>query len=194
MADVAGMNMEAVDFDFIDASEYDEGGSKGSFGPPPEKDSNGKPIKYFGTLGMITDESFSTTRENRLKLNYTATIVNPNGPGDGYEIKFQSASSKKYSNRNASQMMDLLRAAGLAVSPSTPDELKAYLKMASGKTIQFTIQWRGYDKATQETFEGADQFVDDKGVQQTYRVSSDDATKRVWANASIRFFVSAVGK
>jgi hypothetical protein len=183
MADIAGM--ETVAFDVLDG-DYQDGG-KNFVSLPPEG-------KYIGQAPVITDESFGLTRENYLKLTIDPiTIVgdsNGGGTGKDYKVRFTRLSAKKYSNRNGSQVMDYLRACGFDVKPNSPDELKQYLKMTSGKTFQFALQWEGYDKNDPERdLRGADKFGGN-----TWVASEIDPEQKVYANGKVRFFISAVGK
>jgi hypothetical protein len=180
MADVAGF--DAILFDPIEG-DYQEGG-KAFVELPPEG-------KYMGQAPVFTDESFTNTREGYLKVIVDPiTVQNPGGPGDGYKIRFSSLSAKKYSNRNASQVMDFLRACGLNVKPNSTEEVKQYIKACSGRTFQFALAWEGYDKNDpdrqirgQEAFGG-----------QRYVTSNVDETVKIWANGKVKFYISAVGK
>ena len=178
-ADVAQTNLSA--FDPIDFDKYQDGGK--NFAPPPEG-------RYIGKAPMITDECFGATAEGYLKLNIDPVEIVSPGTGNGYKVRFTRLSAKKYSNRNGSQVLDYLRACGIGARPSSNDELKAALKMTSGRTFNFALVWEAYNKDTQETTSGQDNFeLLPDGSRQTF---VKDGDKKWYANGKIRYFVSAV--
>jgi hypothetical protein len=184
-ADVAGMEL----FDFIPEDEVYTGPTGKSYAPPPEG-------KYWGTLPIITDEAFGKTQANFLKVTIDPiTIVNPNGPGDGYTVRFTHLSAKKYSNRNTSQVIDFLRACGIGFVPKDAEEAKEVIKALSGKSVQFALQWEAWDKDADVTVTGEDKFpLNDDGTRQSWIPSQVDETKKVYANGKVRYFISAVAK
>lgn len=186
MADAAMMNM--VDFDPIEGDYEDGGGSGKSYAPPPEG-------RYFGQAPIITDANFGTTREGKLKVTLDPiTVVNPGGEGDGYEVRFTQLSAKPYAvtYRKGSQAIDFIRACGINANPQSLDELKNYLKMCSGKTFQFALQWEAYNKDTQTSTKGMDNFpLLEDGKRQTFILDGDK--KKVYANGKVRYTISAVG-
>jgi len=179
VADIAGM--ETVIFDPIDMASYEDGG-KSFVSLPPEG-------KYMGQAPVITDESFGLTNAGHRKVTLDPiTIVSDEGKG--YQIRFTRLSAKKYSNRNGSQVLDFLRACGINAPINSDEEMKAYLKMCSGRTFQFALQWEGYDKNDpNRDLRGADKFGG-----QTFVMSDVDPEQKIYANGKVRFFISAVGK
>lgn len=200
MADVAGFDSKP--FDIIDFGAYQDGGGSGKdFTPPAEG-------KYMGRLPLIKDDGSETPSENNhfgrtaegyLRLDFGQTpIVVVDGPKPGYEIKYCSFSSKKYKGRMGSQTIDLLRACGIAAQPTSEAELRQALKMLSGRTFQFALVWEARNKDNrEEDVKGMENFPvdpsDPSGVKRLpYVKDKYDDTKRWWANARIRYTVSAI--
>lgn len=183
MADVAGLQFDAVDFD-----KYQDGGGATSYAPPDEG-------KYFGKLPIIDDTSFDKTQEDYLKLKVDPIeIVNAQNGANGYKVRFSHFSAKKYKNREGSQVLDLMRACGVAARPQNVEELKAICKSLSGRTFQFTLQWEAYNKETQETTQGQENFPVDPTNPGKRLPYIQDGDKRVWANGRLRYTISALGK
>lgn len=190
MADVAGMNL--VEPDEIDFENYAESasGSGQSYAPPPEG-------RYVGKAPIFTDECFGATQAGYLKVSIPEIeIVGPSGAG--YKIRYQMPlSAKKYSNREGNSIIDFLRACGIPVRPKTNDEYKSAVKMASNKTFQFGLVWEAYNKDTQETTKGEENFpVDpqDATKHQPWFPDPYDEKKRVFANGKVKYYVSAITK
>ncbi len=186
MADIA--QMDTVQFDPIDFEKYEDGGQSKSYAPPPEG-------RYFGRAPVITDESFGLTQAGYLKVTVDPIEI-VNDPGNsGYKVRFTNLSAKKYSNREGSQVMDFLRACGINARPKNVDELKAALKSASGRTFQFHLIWEAYNKDSQESTQGWENFpINPQNPEQRlpYVIDQFDTTKRWYANGRARYFVSAV--
>ncbi len=185
-ADVAQLNL--VPLTEIDFANYKDGGTGMSYAPPPEG-------KYVGKVGVIDDACFGATKAGLLKVTLPEVELITSGLGQGYKIRFTSLSSKKYSNREGSQMMDFLRACGIAAKPKTNEELIAATKMASGRTFQFVLIWEAYNKDTQETTSGQENFpfLADGITRQSFIVDPYDSTKKWYANGKIKYTISAVG-
>lgn len=184
-ADIAQTNLKA--FDPIDfGTGYQDGGK-------PQLPAEGR---YFGQAPQITDASFSSTQEGYLKVTLDPITLVNNPASNGYQVRFTNLSAKKYSNREASQVGDFLRACGLPVQPKSNDELKQALKMASGKVFQFGLQWEVYNKATKESWKGTETLEALDGWNKTGKFLPDpfDETKKLYANGKIRYFVSAISK
>lgn len=185
IADITQLNL--VEPEQINFDKYQDGGNS-SFAPPPEG-------RYFGKAPTITDESFGATKEGYLKVTLDPIEIVNDPTHTGYKIRFTTLSVKKYKNREGSQVMDFLRSVGLNVRPKTNEEYKAAMKQASGRTFQFALIWESYNKDTQETTSGMDNFPPDPqnpDRKLPYVVDPFDATKRWWANGKVRYFVSAV--
>lgn len=193
-ADVAQVALVA--YDPIDYEKYQDGGGSGkSFAPPPEGRYAAKaPIfKDNGTDTIDESNSFGRTAAGYLKLNIDGvTLVD--GPNPGYTIRYQTLSSKKYAAREGSQVLDFLRACGIAAKPKTDAELRAACKMASGRAFQFQLVWEGYNKDTQENYTFADMEVDpvDPSKRLSYKIDPYDSSKKWFANGKVRYFVSAI--
>lgn len=186
MADIAGLNM--VEFDVIEG-DYQDGGSFVSNYPtlPPEN-------KYFGRVGMITDENFGVTQANYRKVEKIEIEVFESGEPP-YVSRYNNLSAKKYSNRNGSQVIDFLRACGISQIPTSDEELIALVKSCSGRTCQFGLVWEAYDKDTETTTRGMDNFPPDPqnpSQRLRYVYSEADPTKKVYANGKVKYWVSAV--
>ena len=195
MADVAQTNLAA--FDIIDFDNYQDGGTSGkSYAPPVEGQYVGKvpAIKDDGTDVISATNDFGRTQEGYLKFRLDPVEL----VGVDYTIKYQNAfSSKKYKNREGSQVFDFLRACGIAARPKNETELRQALKMASGRTFKFALIWEAYNKDTQETTSGMNNFpVDpnDPSKHLPYIKDEFDSSKRWFANGKIRYFVSALSK
>ncbi len=185
LADVSGLDIKV---DYIPEDEVEAGGTGKSYGPPPDG-------KYFGQAPIITDESFGVTAAGYLSATLDPiTIIAQGGqPGDGYQVRFTRLSSKQYSNKKTSQVIEFLRACGVSATPKTADEAKLMLKACSGKTFQFALQWEAYDKDAQKSVKGMDNFpIGEDGKPQPWVAAEYDATQRVWANGKVRFYISAV--
>lgn len=192
MADVAQTNLVA--FDPIDFDQYEDGGGK-DFSTPPEGRYVGRApiIKDDGTDVISDTNSFGRTAEGYLKLNLDGvTLVD--GPKPGYAIRYQTISSKKYKARNGSQVLDFLRACGIAARPQSDAELRAACKMASNRTFSFQLVWEGFNKSTEENFGIAECDTDpnDPTKKLSYMTDPYDPTKRWFANGRIRYFISAI--
>lgn len=184
MADVAGFDLQP--FVPPDYDNYEDGAPTGKSYAPP------LPGKYTGKVPIINDASFEATKEG-----YLSVLVDPiDVLANEYQVRFTRLSAKKYKNREASQITDFLRACGIAARPKTNEELKAALKMASGRTFQFGLDWENWDKTTQTATKGMENFPSDPQDPEKhlpYTIDTIDSNKRWWANGRIRYFVSAVG-
>jgi hypothetical protein len=180
--------MSMKELDPIDFDNYDDGGPK-DYAPPAEG-------KYFAQAPIITDESFSKTQEGYGKVEISPIkILDP--AANGYEVKFTRLSFKKYAKREGSPAIDFLRACGIVARPKTNDELKQLLKSASGRKFQFGLQWEAYNKDSKESIKGQANFPpdpQDATKRLPYVVDPHDNSKRWWANGTVHFFVSALGK
>lgn len=180
-ADVAALNFDVVDFD-----KYQDG--QPSYAPPDEG-------KYFGKAPVIDDTAFGQTKENYLKVTIDPiTICNNTAPAEGYKVRFTNLSAKKYKNREGSQVLDYLRACGIAARPTTVEELKSLIKSTSGRVFQFTLVWEAYDKETQEETSGQENFPVDPANPTKHLPYITKGDRRVWANGRMRYTISAVGR
>ena len=188
-ADVAQTNL--VELDPLNWDEYKDSSDLGSKYAPPSEG------KYFATAPIITDSNFTATREGYLKCNLEPfKVLNPGKEGDGYEVKYQSLSAKKYKNREGSQMADFLRACGVAARPATNDQMRTALKMCSGRRFQFGLVWEAYNKITQESTSGMENFpIDPQDPTKHLSYINDpyEQGKRWFANGRVKYFVSAIG-
>lgn len=185
-ADVAQTQLAA--FDIIDFDHYSDMGT--SYAPPPEG-------VYTGKAPIITDEAFGVTAEGYLKVTVDPIEIVTPGPGQGYKVRFTRLSAKKYKNREGSQVADYLRACGIAARPKNNDELKAALKMTSGRTMNFSLIWEAFNKETKETTSGWENFPPDPAnpaQRLTYVPDQFDENKKWYANGRVKYFVSAVKK
>ncbi len=171
---------------------------------PTSEDDTRPPVegRYTGRIGAILDDgsdtisstnSFGRTAEGYLKVELPEIEILDQA-ANGYKVKYTRLSSKKYSNRNGSQVMDFLRACGMDVRPKTEAELRAALKLTAGRPFQFQLVWEAYNKDTQETISGAANFPKDGNNQpQPFIRDEYDTSKRWFANGKVRYFVSAFG-
>lgn len=191
MADVAQMNLREPDtFDFD--SYQDGGGSGKSFTPPDEG-------KYIGRIPMLTDENLKWTAAGYRKLEFDFDIIDaaPRADGTQPQVRYASFSAKKYSNREGSQLLDLFRSVGVDARPKSWEEYDAICKQLSGRTFQFQLQWEAYNKDSDENVRGQDNFPPDPnnpGKRLGYVIDQYDGTKRWWANAKIKYTISAIAK
>lgn len=183
-------------FDILDFDNYQDGGGTGkSFAPPVEGRYVGRvpAIKDDGTDVVSETNDFGRTQEGYLKLR----LDNIELVGVDYTVRYTNLSSKKYKARTGSQIFDFLRACGIAARPQNEAELRTAIKMASGRTFNFALVWEAYNKETQETTAGMENFPVDP-LDPTKRVpwikDEYDAQKRIFANGKVRYFVSALAK
>jgi len=193
-ADVAQMNLNP--FDILDFDAYEDGGASTgkSYAPPAEGRYTGRvpQLKDDGTDTISDANSFGRTAEGYLKVRLDPIEV-LDSSANGYQIRFTNLSSKKYAKRNGSQVYDFLRACGIDARPRNEAELRAALKAASGRPFQFQLVWEAYNKDTQETTSGSDNFPKDaNGQPQPWIRDEFDTNKRWFANGKVRYFVSAV--
>ncbi len=197
MADVAQTNLAS--FDIIDFDNYQDGGGSGkSYAPPVEGQYMGKvpAIKDDGTDVLSATNDFGRTQEGYLKFRLDPVEL----VGVEYTIKYQQPfSSKKYKNREGSQVFDFLRACGIAARPKNEQELRQAIKMASGRTFKFSLVWEAYNKSSQESVSGQANFPEitdaaGKVTNQPWIRDEFDSNIRYFANGKIRYFVSAITK
>lgn len=195
-ADVAQTGLKQ--FDPIDYEKYEDAGASKSYAPPaPGKYTGRAPIiKDDGTDVISETNSFGRTQQGYLKLQLDPIEVldAPQGP---YQVRFTRLSGKKSANRNASQIVDFLRACGIAARPMNEQELRAACRMASGRTFQFSLTWEGYNKDTQTRYRLEDFPLDenapaDSGKRVPFIQDEFDSKKRWFANGAVRYFVSAI--
>lgn len=194
MADVAQMNL--TPFDILDFDSYEEGGGSGkSYAPPAEGRYTGRVvIKDDGTDTISETNSFGRTAEGYLKLRLDPIEI-LEASANGYQVRFTNLSSKKYAKRNGSQVYDFLRACGIDARPKNEAELRAALKQASGRPFQFQLIWEAYNKDTQESTSGVENFPkDESGNPQPWVRDEFDSNKRWFANGKVRYFISALKK
>lgn len=193
-ADVAQMNL--TPFDILDFDSYEEGGGSGkSYAPPAEGRYTGRVvIKDDGTDTISETNSFGRTAEGYLKLRLDPIEI-LEASANGYQVRFTNLSSKKYAKRNGSQVYDFLRACGIDARPKNEAELRAALKSASGRPFQFQLIWEAYNKDTQESTSGVENFPkDESGNPQPWVRDEFDSNKRWFANGKVRYFISALKK
>lgn len=196
-ANVAQMDLKP--FDILDFDNYDDGGSKNagkSFAPPAEG-------RYTGRVPQILDDgsdvpsstnNFGRTQEGYLKVELPVIDV-LDSAANGYQVKYTRLSTKKYANRNGSQALDFLRACGIDARPTNEKELRAAIVSAAGRPFQFQLVWEAYNKDTQETTSGMDNFPTlADGTKQSFIRDEYDSSKRWFANGKVRYFVSAFQK
>ena len=176
--------------DPIDLETYDSGAKKGSGKQVflPEKG------RYqFEVVGVDCTET-TRTQEGYLKAVLTLKTINPGQPSDGHEIRYVNVSTKRYSNRNGSGMMDFLRAVGYTGLPSTDAEYVALANAAMGRTIEAGVNWEAQDPDTREALaKDMNDFPVIDGKRQQYLTRKDDPeNKRVWARARVTYYVSKV--
>jgi hypothetical protein len=184
-------------FDVVDFDNYSDGGGTGkSYAPPVEGQYVGKvpQIKDDGTDTLSATNDFGRTQEGYLKFRLDPVEL----VGTDYTIRYQQPfSSKKYAKREGSQVFDFLRACGIAARPKNETELRQALKMASGRTFKFALIWEAYNKSTQESTSGMNNFpVDpnDPTKRQSFIKDEFDPQVRYFANGKIRYFISAITK
>tara|TARA_R110000868_G_scaffold408098_1_gene690276 strand:- start:308 stop:913 length:606 start_codon:yes stop_codon:yes gene_type:complete len=191
--------MDLTPFDILDFDNYEDGGSAGpakSFAPPAEG-------RYTGRISALPDDgtdvssstnAFGRTQEGYLKLTLdTIEVLDP--AANSYSVRFTRLSSKKYAKRNGSQVLDFLRACGIDARPKSEVELRAILKTAVGRPFQFQLVWEAYNKDTQESTSGSENFPKTAtGEPQAWIRDEFDDKKRWFANGKVRYFVSAFQK
>lgn len=196
MADVgqfALLEPEAIDYE-----NESTGGGGQNYAPPVEGRYTGKaPFFKDNGSGQITpDNHFGATQAGYLKVAVEPIeIVGPTG--QGYNIRFSSLSAKKYSNREGNQIIDFLRACGNPARPKTNDEYKSAVKMCSGKLFDFALVWEAYNKDTQETTKGEQNFPpdpQDSTKHQPWIQDAFDSKKRWFANGKVKYYISAIKK
>lgn len=178
----------------IDWSNYDTGGKLTA--PPQAKSADGKYIVYYAQLpAAFPDEAFGSTQQGYLKVNLDPlTLINA-GPGiDGYQIRFQSASAKKYTSRdgkeiNASQLGNFLVASKVGLQPTDLDGYKAAVRASAGGMVPITIEWEVYDKATTSQVRNKyDEFEGPIGQKVPVITTADNRT--LVARAKVKNFVT----
>lgn len=194
MADISGLGLKEVDPIDYENEAVSSGGQ--SFAPPPEG-------KYTGRV-VISDDIFGATTEGYLKASFKEIeiIGTENGKGVGYKIRYQMPLSvKKYKGREGNSFLDFLRAVGFAGRPKSNEEYVAALKSASGKPFQFALYWEAWDKDTQETTKGQENFPPDpqNPNQRLHFIEGPDPNdpdkkKRVYANGKVKYYISAIKK
>lgn len=194
-ADVAMMDLRP--FDVIDFENYTEGGGSGkSFGPPPEGRYTGRVAQILddGTDVISSTNNFGRTQEGYLKVDLPLIEVLDQS-ANGYTIKYSRLSSKKYTARNGSQVLDFLRACGIDARPKNEAELRAAVKSAAGRPFQFQLVWEAYNKNSETTLSGEENFpLKSDGTRQSWIKDEFDDQKRWFANGKVRYYVSAIAR
>jgi hypothetical protein len=191
-ADVAQMDLKP--FDPIDFDNYDDGSKKAgkSYAPPPEGRYTGRvlTIPDDGSDVISSTNAFGRTQEGYLKVDLP-TIDVLDQSANGYVVKYTRLSSKKYAKRNGSQVLDFLRACNIDARPTNENELRAAVRMAAGRPFQFQLVWEAYNKNTEESTSGAENFPKDAtGAPQPWIKDEFEENKRWFANGKVRYFVS----
>lgn len=188
--------MNVVEAEPIDYDNIKEQGSGVSYAPPVEGIYVGKaPIfKDDGSYELSDTNDFGTTQAGFMKVRVDPIeIVGPTG--QGYKIRFQMPLSvKKYSNREGNSVIEFLRACNVASRPQTNDEYRAAIKQCSNRPFQFGLIWEAYDKDTQITTKGMDNFPVDPNDATKYLPFIGDGANRVWANGKVKYYKSAIVK
>ena len=189
--------VQLVPLDNFDYDNYVDGGNT-SFAPPPEGvyTAQAPIIHNDGTLVLSDTNDFRPSSEGILMLRVDPiTIVTPEYKGR--TVRFQQFSTKKYAKREGSQVLDFLRACGLAVRPKSNDEMRAACVMASGRTFKFALIWEAFNKDTKETTSGYENFPPDPqnpSKRLSYVIDPYDNSKKWYANSRVKYFISAVAK
>ena len=149
MADINNLNIDP-NVPTPDWGQYDLGGS-GAKPLPPEG------TYLFKSKAFNNAEDLTAGKERQLIIRIDPTIVT--GPHAGYEMKYTRVSTKKYSNREASQAGDYLKAAGYRGTPQSPQDYANAAEACAGTTFEAEVQWRAWDKeASREACKGMDNF------------------------------------
>lgn len=179
-------------FDQADWNTYETGGK--SFELPPDD-------TYILKSPVITDDAFAKGDAGQLKATISPLAI-VGGQFNGAEIRFFTASNKRYRNRNASGLGDYLLATNSSARPTSEESWKAAVKATSNRTFSARLRWEGYNKQTKAEFVGMEAFpLLDNGKRQPFidfnaetneQLSAADAktlgrdrTYRVWANLKI---------
>lgn len=165
---------------------YDIGTSKPKPFPPEGN-------YYLQLPAVITDEIFGTGGEGQLNAKFDPLTIR-GGDYDGFEVRFTTVSTKRYSNRNACSMGDLILAARSPYRPVNDEQWKQAIHALAGQFVEANLTWEAYDKQTQQTLaKGMDNFPKlPDGSHQRYLELDDphaqDGKRRVWANIKVRYF------
>ena len=177
----------------------------GQWVPPPQAkeigaDGKAKAMVYTATAPAADKFSFRADRNG-----FLMAVIEGIKLSTDYEIRYTYASSAPFpkkdkagnvtGTRNASTFGNYLRAHGMSVRPSTPEEYENLALATAEREFQCTLDWEAYDGDTQTTVADKwDAFPDDPehpGQKIPYIERADG--KRFWARAGIKRFVDQVG-
>jgi hypothetical protein len=176
----------------------------GQYIPPPQakeinERGNFKPIVYQATAPTADKFSFRADRNGFLMVVIDGLTLE-----GGYEMRKDYASSAPFpkkdragnvtGTRNASSFGNYLRAFGLAVRPSSPEEYEALALSTAGQSCSVTIDWEAYDNDTKTTVASTwEQFPEDPEKLGTRLPYIELNGKRFWARAGVKRYVDQVG-
>lgn len=175
----------------------------GQYVPPPQAKSIGPDGKAKFTLFTVTAPTAEKFSFRADRNGFLMAVVDGFTIGD-YQLRKEYLSSAPFpkkdragnviGTRNASQFGNYLRAHGLAVRPSTPDEYEQYALTTAGREFQASIDWSAYDNDTQtEIASKWEEFPDDPAQPGSKLPYIERDNKRFWARASIKRYVDLVG-
>ena len=105
--------------------------------------------------------TFTATAAGFLQAQVDPTVVGPSHPG--YSLRFQRVSAKPFtrSGVKVSQLGDYLRAVGMAVRPTTPQEQANAIESTAGRIFTADLDWEVYCKGCKFTLKGEENFPAD---------------------------------
>lgn len=132
-------------------------------------------------------------RSGYLMGTMTFRVIDPNQPHDNYEMRYQRVSTKKWPSRESSSILDYLKAHGITARPSTNAEYQALVSSTLNRPFRAVVDWRAYDKASQETVKGMEQFPKRAdGSFQPWITAKGGGDTKVFANVEVKFYKDAV--
>lgn len=148
MIDISDLGL--VEPDQVEWDKYEEGGKP----LPPKGEYTLKAPAAFNK------EDFTKGAAGQLIVKVDSEIVE--GPYAGFKLRYQTVSAKKYSNRNASQAGDYLRACGIVAQPKTNAEYAAAIQSTAGRVYRAQLDWSAYDSPTKYEVKGWENFPDNE--------------------------------
>lgn len=182
--------------DPIDWKTYDAGGFK-----PMPLPGSGYTLKVQ-KVDFGPNPGAAPTRNSGGYLQATVDfeVVAPGDPYNGYLVRFNRFSTKKWAKRNGNPMGDLLKGAGSQAQPQTDADYVKALQAITNQTVTGSLKWEIYSsdhtgadgKALNlSSAKNADQFATDPktGSMLPYVVvkGANGKEEKVYANARVGF-------
>lgn len=178
--DIAGLNLVEPDLTSEDWDNYDPG----VMTVPPPGQYTGRAPETF---------KFTASQAGYLMAEIDPITIIDAGKYEGYKIRFERASVKKYGNSPACRMGDYLRACGIATFPKGNEGWAEAVQLTAGTPLSIILDWQAYCKECATEVKSARDFPKSDAGEPIPEVPCTSCGQILRARPRVRRYVSAVG-